>query len=87
MGVFEEEATVDFVVLFIEGTAGDEDANGFEHWCVCSAMHVVEGDQAAVSRFDFRVLAAFLLDEIVLDAAGRFSGSEDLFPGSAAFSE
>jgi hypothetical protein len=50
-------------------------------------VQIVEGDEATLGRFHFGVLAAFLLDQVVFDAARGFGRLEDLLPGCYAFTD
>src|SRR5215475_9740360 len=50
-------------------------------------MSTAESLEAALGGFEWGEAAAFLLEEIVLEAASIFGGGEDFFPGGDALSE
>src|SRR5438874_2007894 len=50
-------------------------------------VNPLERFQAPAGGFEFRIVAAFLLDQIVFDPASFFGRREYLFPGHGAFSE
>ena len=50
-------------------------------------MEGAEGGEAAFGGFELGVVAAFLLDEVILEAAHGFGGGEKFLPGRDAFTE